>query len=340
MTSQSGTMPEDPSFYPDGDYYMETGKWYSLMTFEDGYFYIIRYTETFNSTTWALTWSKVLYRGPATVAPTATPLALSAPRLWQGQRLTTSAAGSDADNDLWLFRIGFRNPATGQTSYAAVYGWNYDSPSAAVNDTRLMSVPGRWQITLDVQDWPYKTPVPTAAGAPLGMTDAAWVEVLPGAYYDPSGNAYTSATAPVITAPSGGAIRLRAGQSALVPVTFQVSGAGAGKPVRVSLGAAGGAALFASSAGGGAGAAFLELVTTANGEVTVWVSSGDRARLETALYAVAGRGLQAVRVSTTATDSDNDGMSDAMEQALSGSPSAVAYNATTPPIAGFSAFAP
>ncbi len=339
MTSQSGTMPEESTFWPDSEYYFETGKWYKVTTFEDGYFYIERYSETYNSTTGTASWSKVLYRGPATVAPTATSLALSATRLWAGQRLTTAASGSDADYDLWRFAVGFRNPNTGQTTYAKVDGWNYDSPSAAVNDTRLLTTPGRWRITLDVQDWAYKPATPTSAGDAWGVTDAGWVEVLPGAYYDPSGNVYTGSTAPVIAASGSSSVRLRAGQSGLSSVTFQVSGVGAGKPVRVSLGAAGGSTLFASSAGGGAGAAVLELVTNANGEVTVWISAGTRERLPTALYAVAGRGTAMVPVMiTTAQDNDTDGMSDAMEEKLSGSATGVPYNPMSSAITGFRVF--
>lgn len=196
-------------------------------------------------------------------------------------------------------------------------------------------------MRLTVQDWAGKTPAGTPIGAANGVADIAWIDVLPGFFYDPSGGtAYPSIVPPEVTAPTGHQLVVKAGQPGLVPVTFKVAGMGAGKPVRVSLGAEG-AALFASSAGGGAGALFLDLVTNANGEVTVWVRAGDRARTTTMVHALAGRGRHAVRLSfTAAEDVDDDGMSDAMETALSGSATGVAYNPAVPAITGFAAFGP
>lgn len=188
-----------------------------------------------------------------------------------------------------------------------------------------------------MQDWAYKEPAPTAEGAALGFTDVRWVEVLPAAYYDPTGTAYSGNTVPALSALGAGHRYTRAGQSARVPVTFRVAGGGAGKPVRVSLGSSGAGSLFATANGGTAGLA-VELVTDANGDVTVWVTPAARERAELTLHALSGRGTHAVELRLTAADSDADGVSDALETLFAGSTTALAYTPGTPAPVGFSIF--
>lgn len=339
VTGSVGTAPEESLFWPGCEYFYATGKWYKLTAFEDGYFYIERYTETYNSSTGALTWTKVIYRGPATIAPVLNAFTVSSPRIWQGQSVTTAATATDADNDLWALFVEFQNPATSSTTSVGASGWCFDSPSLTINNTRVPSTVGKWRVSVYAEDWASKTPVATSEGASIGMTDVKWVEVLPGAYYDPAGTAYAGGTVPTLSAPSGNSLVLTAGQGVLSPVKFKVAGVGAGKPVRVSVGWGGGL-LFGNSGGTGTGATFLELTTDASGEVTVWLKASDKAGATSAVYAVAGRGRAEVAVRTRlSADSENpvDGMSDVMEAALNGTTSSVNF-ATAPAVATFKVF--
>lgn len=146
-TSESGTFPSDTMFWSYAFYYWETGKWYAVFTGDDGYFYIQRYVENYNSNTGAVTWSLVYYKGPATVAPVLSDFTVSATRLWQGQSLHTTASATDADNDVWWLNVYFYLNTT--TAFELNdYGWNYDRPSLSITDSRILSVPGKWRVTL------------------------------------------------------------------------------------------------------------------------------------------------------------------------------------------------
>jgi hypothetical protein len=286
-------------------------------------------------------WSEMYFSGHLiNLPPYATEFSTTSSALRLGQQATIKATVKD-DGNLVEVRLKYLPPGPssvwieGSTAAGTLWAGTGGGGGAGITLTltRNYALLGTWKFELAAND--------TRAGNVLGIKSDL-IQVGATAYYD-SGNAYGT-TYPALINSSGAGSVVRAGQTALVPVEFTITGAGTGKPVRVSVGAGGGK-LFTTSTPAGPGADFLELTTNANGKVLAYYQVGAKPGGLAGIYALAGLSFAKLELTTGLPtsalpgdasgliDSDSDGMSDKLETAINGGTS-VNYTSTSP-LAGF-----
>jgi hypothetical protein len=339
-SSQSGTKPSGMTI---SNTVTGAGTSYTLQPL-DNIYYIRRRVMSWNCTG-ATSWEEKVLAGPVVnPAPLVSSFTINSGGaqvthvlkhsryMVQGVVLDNATAAAPNLTDVNLRELSAANGATWSEGSAAQSSrWSGSgggaAPGITVSRLVVVNTPGTWLYRLQATD----TRLENALVVEKSLT------VLDRLYYD-VGDTHLGLS-PAVAIAGGGVPVRQLGVSGRAAITLELRNAQgglltAGAAVRVALGA--GTGLLYTAATGGTGQGALELVTAANGTVTVHWEVGTEMQINPRLYVQAGGTMESLALEIRRNDLDGDGLTNAIEYYAVGNPY-TALRSSSPPV-GFAVF--